>query len=237
MSWFQKVLRWLGQGSDHVESSTPKGWYVRGFAIALLILIPASLWVVGHGAGVPDRGLWVLRNCPPVSPIPRAELAEHPQRFRGRFLWIVGVVRVLEKRCSSMSCREQEDGKKCCPCQARLAIGSPPHQFPISGFLPHQKRPLVGCRGTSCALDCQPFVPGKVYAVAGKPVIANVAAAGGSAAPTALMRPRFKVRSFRIHRACRVIAALPLYQRRRLPEPTDRATPKRGGTRSTFKPK
>jgi len=220
MTWREKLSEWLERGASYAETDAPKGWYVRGAAIAVLLAFPVGLWVMGH-SDLSGGGVWSLRSCPPVAPIPRAELADHPLRFRDRFIWIVGRIYAMPKRCMALPC---DGGASCCqPCQARLAIGAPPHQFVLGGLITRRRSRRVMCQGTSCKLDCRPFVLGGVYAVAGKPLLRSERKPDQPFA-----RPSFRVRQLRIHRFCKLPAASSIYQRRRLPDPRRRGTSNTG---------
>lgn len=176
--------------------TAPRGWYIRGCGALLTLFVPLSFWLISLNNGPYSvQHSWVLRACPPVQPIPRAELIQHPERFQNRFIWVTGLLEAQKKQCIQLPCTK---GKTCCfPCQTRLRLGPAPFAIPLSGTVhSNHSTPLrVICQYTTCDTSCTPFILKKRFAFAGKPIVKMEW-------EPRTRRPVFRLKSFSVHRFC-----------------------------------
>ena len=188
-----KILQWLQRGRE--RSPYPRGFYLRGALIAVLILIPSVLGI-RRWLETPEETL--LRRqppvCPPMQPMSLREIVRHPERFQWGAIWVMGRLIPESPLCVPSRCVK---GKPCCsPCRARLFLEAEGGRLPLAGV------PLEGsltCQGTSCKMSCGLYKAGEAYALYG--------AARTSLQPERIHgQPRWRLRAFWVQRSCKMTA-------------------------------
>ena len=161
-SLLRKILRWISSTHRRHQFYPPK-FHIRGIAIALLILIPALLWIKNSLRSPLSRRLANYSlPCPGRSPVNPKELAQKPFLFTDRLIWLRGTVVIAPENCP-------EAGDHCPPCLAKPKLQLGAVQIPLRGvFLDRdgESRPL-SCRRIDCRWLCFPLQPGTSYSLGG----------------------------------------------------------------------
>lgn len=193
---WQGLQRWMLK-THHNHQFYPSRFHLRGFSIALLIAIPAMLWIRASLWSSQDPVQnWSRGACPPQHPISVQEVVRSPERFQEQPVWVMGQPSIYKKQCFSNLCPKEQ--KVCCvPCMSRLALQQQTFILPLKGWIPNPKgQPLrLGCRGTTCKFACNPIKSGTTYAFYGRPLTTLKT-------QKPYGRPTFTLRHFQVMRFC-----------------------------------